>query len=450
MSLKKHWILALVAASTMLSMTACDDDDDDDNGGNNQTIPQVYTDLPGTLITENTTWSSDMSLSGKYYVLPGVNLTIEAGVTVSFAYHNDNPDDVGAIITLRADATNFDTARPSAQLHCNGTADQPVVFTSGRGTKSAGDWGGIVLIGEAPNNISGGEGDVEGLSESIAYGGSNSSDDSGSLSYVRIEYCGFGIAAGSELNGLSLYSCGSGTTLDHVQVYKCTDDGFEWFGGNVSAKYLVSMYNDDDSFDMDEGWRGNGQFWFAMQAPGADNGFESDGRKTLGSGDATRPILSNVTLYGFGAGKDAEDKNYGMRLREDFEGELSNFLIANYAGINWKLESGDGDATSDNYDNDLLTITNTLIYNNDQDGAGDFGGFNSEADSMRFCDAATNNMVYPMDFFNDAAGMDFTPWGTADGSGVSPSGSWFTSVDFIGAIDPSNDWTQAAWVRWND
>jgi hypothetical protein len=347
--------LALMAAmAALVSFTACEDDDDDTNP--TAEIPQVYQDLPGTLISQNTTWSGAVERSGKYYVLPGVTLTIAAGSTVSFTYHEDNPDDVGAIITLRGDDDNFTTERASGRLVANGTAAQPIIFTSARASKSAGDWGGIVLIGEAPNNIPGGTGDVEGLSETVQYGGTVADDNSGRLSYVRIEYCGYGIAADSELNGLSLYSVGSATVLDHVQVYKCTDDGFEWFGGTVSAKYLVSAYNDDDSFDMDEGWRGNGQFWLGVQAPGADNGFESDGRKTLGVGDPTRPVLSNVTLYGFGAGKDAEDKNYGMRLREDFQGNLSNFVIANFAGINWKLESADGDVTSANYDAGLLTI----------------------------------------------------------------------------------------------
>ena len=94
---------------------------------------------------------------------------------------------------------------------------------------------------------------MEGLPDAIQYGGNNNADNSEVLKYVRIEYVGFSFVEGSELNGLSLYSVGSGTTLEYIQVYKCTDDGFEWFGGSVNAKYLISAFNDDDSFDMDEG-----------------------------------------------------------------------------------------------------------------------------------------------------------------------------------------------------
>jgi hypothetical protein len=443
--------LALMAAmAALVSFTACEDDDDDTNP--TAEIPQVYQDLPGTLISQNTTWSGAVERSGKYYVLPGVTLTIAAGSTVSFTYHEDNPDDVGAIITLRGDDDNFTTERASGRLVANGTAAQPIVFTSARASKAAGDWGGIVLIGEAPNNIPGGTGDVEGLSETVQYGGTVADDNSGRLSYVRIEYCGYGIAADSELNGLSLYSVGSATVLDHVQVYKCTDDGFEWFGGTVSAKYLVSAYNDDDSFDMDEGWRGNGQFWLGVQAPGADNGFESDGRKTLGVGDPTRPVLSNVTLYGFGAGKDAADKNYGMRLREDFQGILSNFVIANFAGINWKLESADGDVTSSNYDAGLLTIKRSAVYDNDNDGAGAFGGFASSSDSTRFCATANAVSVLGASALTNPAGNDFRPVGgsVAANGGQAPSDTWFTAASYMGAVGTSDNWTTATWVRWAD
>ncbi|MCA9782630.1 MAG: hypothetical protein KC518_03545 [Candidatus Cloacimonetes bacterium] len=447
---RKHLVL-MIAASALLAFTACEDDDNNNNTTNE--IPQMYQDLPGTLISQNTTWSGNVDAAGKYYVLPGVTLTIAAGTTVSFAYHEDNPDDVGAIITLRGDSDNFSSERASGRLVANGTAAQPIVFTSARATKSPGDWGGIVLIGEAPNNIPGGTGDVEGLAETVHYGGSKSADDSGVLKYVRIEYCGYGIAADSELNGLSLYSVGSATTLDHIQVYKCTDDGYEWFGGTVNARYLLSTFNDDDSFDMDEGWRGKGQFWLAVQHAGSDNGFESDGRKTLGSGLASHPTLSNVTLYGFGAGKDAEDKNYGMRLREDFEGELSNFVISNFAGLNWKLESNDGDVTSANFDSGILSINRACVYSNNLDGSGDFGGFASQADSTRFCAGAHNVHVLDNAVFPSAASHDYRPaaGSSAASGGQVPSDSWFDAAGYMGAVAPSgSNWTTESWVRWAD
>lgn len=424
--------LVMVAFAATFAFTSCDNSTGDDGESD---IPEIYASLPGTLIDEDTTWDTDQTLTGQYYVLPGVTLTIEAGITVGFTYHNNNIDDVGAIITLPGDATNFDTERASGRLVAEGTAANPIVFTSSRDSKQAGDWGGIVLAGEGINNIEGGKGEVEGLPDAIQYGGTNNADDSGSLRYVRIEYVGFSFVEGSELNGLSMYSVGSGTTLEYVQVYKCTDDGFEWFGGSVNAKYLISSFNDDDSFDMDEGWNGKGQYWLAVQTAGADNGFESDGRKTLGFGVATSPTLYNVTMVGLkqdGSTKDAEDKNYGMRLREEFEGTLENFIIADFDALSFKIE----DDTRANFPQ-TLSIDNTIVWNN--------GGFNSLADSTDFGAVTVDENPN----FTSASTYDFRPTTTVVGA-TPPSDSFFNAnATFIGAFGTTN-WATGNWVRWSD
>lgn len=420
--------VAILLLGSACKSTSTDPGEDND-------LPEIYTALPGTLITTDTTWDTDQTLLGQYYVLPGVTLTIEPGVTVSFEYHNNDIDDVGAIITLPADVSNFDSARPSGRLVAEGTANNPIVFTSARAIKRSGDWGGIVLAGEGINNIEGGKGEVEGLPDAIQYGGTNNSDDSGILRYVRIEYVGFSFVEGSELNGLSLYSVGSGTTLEYIQVYKCTDDGFEWFGGSVNAKYLISAFNDDDSFDMDEGWNGKGQYWLAVQTAGADNGFESDGRKTLGSGSATSPTLYNVTLVGLkqdGSTKDAEDKNYGMRLREEFEGTLENFVIADFDGVSFKIE----DDTRSNFPG-ALSIGNTILFNN--------GGFANAADSTDFGTVTSNTNPG----FTGPVNFDFTVAQPVTGATPPSDGFFNTSATHIGAFGSTN-WADAAWVRWSD
>jgi hypothetical protein len=448
--------LSVAALGLALIITGCDNNDNGDTGSS---IPQVYQDLPGTLITNDTTWSGTLTLSGQYYVLPGVTLTIEKGTTVKWEYHNDDPTAVGALITLRADAENFDTPRASGKLEAVGTANEPIVFTSNRSNPQPGDWGGIILIGEGVNNQQGGEGEVEGLAQAIAYGGDNNEDNSGTLQYVRIEYVGYGLTTDSEINGLSLYSVGSNTTLDHIQVYKCTDDGYEFFGGAVNAKYMLSIFNDDDSFDMDEGWVGKGQFWLAVQASGADNGFESDGRKILGSGTASNPTLSNVTLYGLNGensigqngNKDSGDKNYGMRLREDFAGDMYNFIIANFASLNFKLESdadGSTDATFGNFNPDNptggeLILQNIHLYNNN--------GFADQAmnsDGSTRYDGVTSNGD-PM--FTSPTSGDFTLQAGSPGlSGASiPNDNFFEQVDFLGAMGTDN-WASGNWVRWDD
>ncbi|HND78327.1 MAG TPA: hypothetical protein PLN79_13655, partial [bacterium] len=160
--MKKSLILLLLIGS--IQLISCGDDDKKDTPAE---VPSAYTSLPGTLIVEDETWSGTKTLTGAYYILPGVTLTIEPGTVIKFTYHNNNPDSVGAIFALKADPTNFSTPRASARLEAEGTAANPIIFTSAKTTKAAGDWGGIVLIGEAPNNIPGGIGDVEGVSSEI-------------------------------------------------------------------------------------------------------------------------------------------------------------------------------------------------------------------------------------------------------------------------------------------
>lgn len=425
---KSIWRKSVLILMAVLSFVSCDNDSESSD-------ENIYADLEGTIISNQTTWTTDQTITGKVYILPGARLTINAGVTVSFTYHNNNADLVGAIITLAGDGK-----KASGQLIAEGTAANPIVFTSAQTVKQAGDWGGIILIGEGKTNV-GGQGNVEGLPDIFKYGGENNGDSSGSLKYVRIEYCGFGIAPDSEINGLSFYAVGSGTLIDYVQVHKCTDDGFEWFGGSVSATHLVSSYNDDDSFDMDEGWAGKGQFWLAVQAAGADNGFESDGRKTLGSGIATNPTLYNVTLVGFGSGKDASDKSYGMRLREDFEGDLGNFYITNFAGINWKLESSDGDATSANFTSGALKIKGSSFSDNSKDNTYQFSGFASAADSTRFLAAAHSNKEEAGTFTGT---NDYRVSGLS--TGVTPPAGLTTTATYRGAFGTTN-WA-SGWTNW--
>lgn len=446
MDLNIKRLISLTAFSFVLVISGCKDNSSDngdgDGNGSGNDIPAVYADLPGTKISSDTTWTGNLTLKGQYYVLPGATLTIEAGTTIEWEYHNEVVEDVGALITLPADAENFATPQPSGRLVAEGTADKPIVFTSARSTKLPGDWGGIVLAGAAPNNIDGGKGEIEGLPQTIQYGGDEAADDSGILSYVRIEYVGFSFATDSELNGLSLYSVGSGTTLDHIQVYKCTDDGFEWFGGNVSAKYLVSMFNDDDSFDMDEGWVGNGQFWLAVQADNADNGFESDGVKTLGSGNETNPTLYNITLVGHGAIEGGDDNN-GMYLKEEFNGDLNNMIIADFGGFNWLVADD-----TDSFYNDGLSFDNMIVFNN-------LSGWDGN-DGTTYANDYTE--VDPGFVSPGAPDFNYTPQAAeaATGQGQTPpsaSGFFTTSATYLGAFDPeaAEPWIfEGSWLRIND
>jgi hypothetical protein len=243
-------------------------------------------------ITTNTTWTKNnvYLLNGWVYVKDGATLTIEAGTVI------------------RGDKTNKGTLiiERGAKLIANGTLTEPIVFTSNQpvGTsRTYGDWGGIVICGKAPINVAGGTGTIEGGVGS-SYGGTDPNDDSGSLQYVRIEFSGIAFSLNNEINGLTMGGVGAGTTLSHIQVSYCGDDSFEWFGGNVNAKYLIAFRTWDDDFDTDNGYSGMVQYAVALRDPAiADqsqsNGFESDNDAT---GSASTPftsaIFSNVSVYG--------------------------------------------------------------------------------------------------------------------------------------------------------
>lgn len=129
------------------------------------------------------------------------------------------------------------------------------MFTSeeAKGNRRPGDWGGIILCGKAKNNKS--EMQIEG-GPRTKHGGNDDADNSGVLSYVRIEFAGYPFQTDQEINGLTLGSVGSGTKIDHVQVSYTNDDSYEWFGGTVNCKYLVAYKGWDDDFDTDNGFSG--------------------------------------------------------------------------------------------------------------------------------------------------------------------------------------------------
>lgn len=246
-------------------------------------------------ISTNTTWTSDNTylLNGWVYVTNGATLTIEPGTIIRGDYVNK-----GSLIIERG-----------AKIVAQGTASNPIVFTSAEdaGNRDYGDWGGVILCGRASINQAGDTAEIEGGVGSVYGGGASplETDNSGILEYVRIEFAGVPYVTDKEINGLTLGGVGSGTTLNHIQVSYCGDDAFEWFGGRVDAKYLVSFRNWDDDFDTDNGYQGRVQFAVSLRDPAiADpgsksNGFESDNDKDGTTAlPQTRPIFSNVSMFG--------------------------------------------------------------------------------------------------------------------------------------------------------
>ena len=227
------------------------------------------------------------NLKGFVYVTEGATLTVEPGVIIK-----GDKATKGTLIVERG-----------GKITAQGTKERPIVFTSAQapGARKPGDWGGIIVLGKAPNNI--GEMTIEGGVRS-KHGGTDPADNSGVLSYVRCEFAGIEYSTDNEINGITFGSVGTGTKIDHLQVSYSGDDSYEWFGGMVNAKHLVALATWDDDFDTDNGFSGNLQFLFGVRDAktadkSASNGFESDNNANATAvAPYTSAVFANVTLVG--------------------------------------------------------------------------------------------------------------------------------------------------------
>ncbi|MCW5911638.1 MAG: hypothetical protein KIT62_11210 [Cyclobacteriaceae bacterium] len=257
--------------------------------------------LQGNLTTQTLDASKVYLLKSQVFIPDGVTLTIPAGTVIK----GEKATKAALIV------------RPGGKLVANGTASNPVVFTSnqGVGERDKGDWAGIVVLGKAFVNQPGLVA-IEGISPAVNYGvkyqsadavatpATNADDNSGVLKYVRIEYAGIELTPNNETNSLTMGGVGNGTEIDYVQVSYGGDDGFEWFGGTVNGKHLISQATWDDDFDTDFGWSGKVQFGLIVRYPFAadqseSNAFESDNQ---GNGNALAGICDDVTRAGCTSG----------------------------------------------------------------------------------------------------------------------------------------------------
>jgi len=311
----------------------------------------------GLHLTSNETWTGVIKLDGWVYVDAGATLTIEAGTIIR------GTEKSGLFI------------EQGGKLMAVGSKEAPIVFTSNQaaGFRSQGDWAGVVLCGKAPNNLPGGQGVAEGGIES-PYGGNDPHDNSGTLKYVRIEFPGFEIVTNSEVNGLTFCSVGDGTTIDNIQISYSADDAYEWFGGTVKAKHLISYKTEDDDFDTDNGYSGLVQFCLASRDPeivdtDAANTFESDNDAAGSTSEPyTHAVFSNVSAFGpfYQKGLELNPKHEdgaAMRLRRSTRLQIYNALILGW-GSGIRLESDNSmNAAKDG----LLVVSNTIIGGNEND-----------------------------------------------------------------------------------
>ncbi len=227
------------------------------------------------------------TLKGWVYIGDGSELTIEPGTIIK----GDKQTKAALIV------------EPGGKLYAKGSASAPIIFTSGqaKGNRKPGDWGGLIICGKAKNNQ--GTMQIEGGPRTI-HGGNDDADNSGIISYVRVEFAGYPFETDKEINAVTFGSVGSGTQVDHIQVAYSNDDSYEWFGGSVNCKYLIAYKGWDDEFDTDNGFSGKVQFALSVRDPkiadvSMSNGFESDNCSDGALVDPyTSCTFSNVTFIG--------------------------------------------------------------------------------------------------------------------------------------------------------
>ncbi len=395
-------------------------------------------------------------LKGLVRVKPGATLTIEKGTFIM----GDSASK--AILLVEA----------GAKIMAEGTADEPIVFTSqaAEGARRAGDWGGLVILGHAPVNFPNGKGNIEGIlttANGTEFGGTDPNDDSGVIRYVRIEYAGVVLSPDNEVNGVTFGGVGRGTKVDHVMVRHALDDCFEFFGGTVDAHHLICQYNQDDGFDFDNGYSGRLQFLVLQQDPkhpGEDNGFESD-NDAQGSANTpiTNPTVFNVTLCGKNA--DPDSAQFGMLIRRNSKGTYGNMLIGGFeSGIDVRDPSTAANATGNEltikgswfWGSKAAGVIDAIAYpetggaapdKNNDDGLDEVAWFKTDGFGNKFGQAPG------LDCFN-ASAPGFSPATSLTQGAVAPPNDGFfdATATYMGAFkDGSDRWaTTGKWVAWSD
>jgi PKD repeat protein len=426
-------------------------------------------------ITENTTWHSDTiyELGGYVYVKNNATLTIQPGTIVKGGVSANK----GCIIITR-----------NGMINAAGTKNRPIIFTSSKpkGQRATGDWGGIIILGKAPINrpdLTTGpsvaiaanepgnqvaiEGDLDNANGDGLYGGTDANHNSGVLSYVRLEFGGVVITPGNEINGITFGGVGKATQVDHVQVTQANDDGFEWFGGNVNAKYIISHRNIDDDLDVDFGFQGKVQFalvirdsaYYDRGAGPTTNGFESD-NDGAGSNNTplTWPVFSNVTVMGpLANGKPLTGSlagnsfNNGARIRRNSATSIFNSVFMGWPNALFV----DGNGTGNKFATDSMGFKNNVL-------AGNINAINGASanaaivrqtivtngtDTSATIDAVYNN---PFNYFNPDFGFKA---GSLAASGASfsdnkLSDAFFTQTTYKGAFGNNNKWADC-WANFN-
>ncbi|MEO1014887.1 MAG: hypothetical protein AAFX08_06820 [Pseudomonadota bacterium] len=454
----------------------------------NETVPAGRSEERICVVSQ-AVYTSDLTLTG------GNLYELRGAVFIG----NDNED--SATLTINPGVTIFGSGGSDyliisrgSQIRSLGTPQAPVVMTSRPdvlGTvdpvNDFGQWGGLVISGNAPINDCNDESQTGGTVECVKFGegnsglfgGADAEDDSGEISYTRVQYAGFRVNDEDELNGIAFQAVGSEGEFDFIQVHNNLDDGLEWFGGAANAKHIVVTGAGDDSLDWTDGWVGNVQYAIVVQTrEGAgDRGIEGDNRN--GDNDITprsSPTISNFTFVGgssdvgFGDNEGDGFGDTGMVIRRGSAGIYANGIITNWDDAAIDL---DEQATVDQIgtpgsgalqfrslyivDNNESFEGSSTEIDTDDDGEGDSpDGF--EDDTEALFDATGANNVDGDDLsqastltvgVDDSVTAALVPGANEDAvTATDPTtfDSFFDSVDYIGAVEDDDDNWYVGWT----
>ena len=465
--MKKLFLYAVLIAATSLSCRKIETDGTTvvNNGGGGTTENTI---LEGRIST-NRTLKADYvyKLRGLVYVTNGAILTIEPGTKIV-----GETGRTGGLIITR-----------SCKIIADGTADKPIVFTSEAATPQRGDWAGLVLLGNAPTNSSfngtAGVGEIEGgINNSDGLGlygtpatqAQNPADNSGILRYVRIEYAGYAFLPDKEINGLTFGGVGNQTIVDNVQVSYANDDSFEWFGGTVNCKHLISFRTLDDDFDTDNGFSGKIQFGISLRDSAVadiskSEAFESD-NDAAGSSllPQTSAVFSNMTVMGPKATLANTGNSlfvWGAQIRRNSSMSIFNSIIMGYPNGLY-IDATKGIPTDNNIPGGLFVqntiiagCTNPILYSLGTNANVPITPNTTATITAWFSTAAygnsilTNNSEVGLGAAFNYTNPDFNPGvGSVAATGAAFAHpkltTGFTAVDYKGACAPGDTW----WKGW--
>lgn len=438
----KSLVGVLSVAATAVSVTSCSQSEEMLPVGNTRAANVVTV---SGVINTNMTWSAsnEYHLNGKVYVSGGATLTIQPGTKIVGLY-NDVPAKASALVITR-----------NGKINAAGTASNPIVMTAESNHQYPGGWGGFVVLGNAPINqtnnpvIEGIESDELPADVDIHYGGSNANDNSGTIQYVRVEYAGANVSQDNELNSFTFGGVGAGTTFDHCQAYYGEDDAFEFFGGTINGKYLVSTSTHDDAFDFDFGYTGKLQFLVATVDANSTyytkdpNGIECDNdSKGTSLTPFTHPTISNLTIVGTADGKvaksamsDGKSMKSCANFRRNCQFILANSILYGYpTGI-------------------LCETSNSYVFkNNVVNGVStNFSGITADATNTAAASVDAIGLTSPWGAYKSQTNLRPNAAPALSGADFGGLDSWFTVTSYKGAIPPTTggaNWMmQGTWVK---